>query len=979
MKGQPSVVTSENNPVAAGAPTGKAANAGPGEPIAVVGLSCRFPGAAGPAEFWKLLREGASAVTEVPPGRWDVPADAAPGTAPGTREGARRGGFLPDVDHFDAGFFGISPREAAAMDPQQRLVLELTWEALEDAGIVPASLRGTSTAVFVGTLRDDYTNLLYQYGADAVTQHTMTGVNRGVIANRVSYQLGLHGPSMTVDSAQSSSLVAVHLACESLRTGESTTAIAAGVNLNLLAENALTEERFGALSPDGVSYTFDARANGFVPGEGGGVVVLKPLSAALADGDRIHGVIRGTAVNNDGATEGLTVPGRDAQEQVLRLAHERAALGPDETVQYVELHGTGTPVGDPIEAAALGAALGADRAPGDPLLVGSVKTNIGHLEGAAGIAGLIKTLLSIAHRELPASLNFETPNPAIPLDELGLAVQREHSAWPRPDRPLVAGVSSFGMGGTNAHVVVAEAPSGAAAEPSAAGEATAEGAPESLAWVVSARSEDALRAQAGRLAAFAAQEDAPRPVDVGLSLATSRTVFAERAVVVGADRDELVAGLRALAEDRPSGAVVRADGDGTAAPGGTAFLFTGQGAQRTGMGLELYAAHPVYADAFDAVCAELDPLLDKPLREVIATGEELDRTGYTQPALFATEVALYRLLESWGVTPDYVAGHSIGELAAAHIAGVLTLPDAARLVAARARLMQELPTGGAMIALQATEDEVLPLVDEVADRLSVAAVNGPDSVVISGDEDAAETVAAHFRGLGRKTKRLTVSHAFHSPRMDAMLKEFHKVAKGLTYHEPRIPVVSTLTGRLAAGDDLRTPCYWSEQVRRAVRFADAVATLRDLGATTLLEIGPDAVLSPLSGATPALRAGRPEARTVLTAVATAFVRGADVDWAAVYGPWGGRRVALPTYAFQRRRHWFDATTRKEVLLPAADGGVRDEAISAAPRGALGERLAGLSGEERRRAVAELVTGHVRAVLEYGDDERLELRTPFQQL
>ncbi|MBD0424110.1 polyketide synthase, partial [Streptomyces sp. TRM S81-3] len=587
MKGQPSVVTSENNPVAAGAPTGKAAKAGPGEPIAVVGLSCRFPGAAGPAEFWSLLREGASAVTDVPPGRWDEPADA----APGTREGARRGAFLPDVDHFDAGFFGISPREAAAMDPQQRLVLELAWEALEDAGIVPATLRGTSTAVFVGTLRDDYTNLLYQYGAEAVTQHTMTGVNRGVIANRVSYHLGLHGPSMTVDAAQSSSLVAVHLACESLRAGESATALAAGVNLNLLAENAITEERFGALSPDGVSYTFDARANGFVPGEGGGVVVLKPLSAALADGDRIHGVIRGTAVNNDGTTEGLTVPGRDAQEQVLRLAHERAALGPDEAVQYVELHGTGTPVGDPVEAAALGAALGAGRAPGDPLRVGSVKTNIGHLEGAAGIAGLIKTLLSIRHRELPASLNFETPNPAIPLEELGLAVQREHTAWPHPDRPLVAGVSSFGMGGTNAHAVVAEAPAGQVAEPPAGiPDAGAQDAPQALAWVVSARSEAALRAQAGRLAAFAADEDAPRPVDVGHSLATSRTVFAERAVVVGGDREELVAGLRALADDRPSGALVRAAGDTSAEAGGIAFLFTGQGAQRTGMGMELYDA-----------------------------------------------------------------------------------------------------------------------------------------------------------------------------------------------------------------------------------------------------------------------------------------------------------------------------------------------------------------------------------------------------
>ncbi|WP_436846209.1 type I polyketide synthase, partial [Streptomyces chartreusis] len=623
-------MTSENNPVAAGTRTEKT------EPIAVVGLSCRLPGAGSSSAFWELLRGGASAVTDVPPGRWDE------------SSGARRGAFVDGVDQFDAGFFGISPREAAAMDPQQRIVLELAWEALEDAGIVPASLRGSRTAVFVGALRDDYTSMLYQYGTEAITQHTMTGVNRGVIANRVSYHLGLRGPSLTVDSAQSSSLVAVHLACESLRGGESTTAIAAGVNLNLLAENATTEERFGALSPDGVSYTFDARANGFVPGEGAGVVILKPLSAALADGDRVHGVIRSSAVNNDGATDGLTVPSRSAQEQVIRLAHERAALGPDERVQYVELHGTGTPVGDPIEAAALGAALGARRAAAgeSALRVGSVKTNIGHLEGAAGIAGLIKTLLSITHRELPASRNFETPNPAIALEELGLAVQREHSAWPEPDRPLVAGVSSFGMGGTNAHIVVAEAPATREPDP-----AEAQGTPLAvLPWVVTGHSEPALAAQAERLASFTGDAGAPDPVDTGYSLAVGRTLFDHRAVMVGADRDELLAGLRALAAGRPAPGLLR----GTVTGGtGTAFLFTGQGAQRVGMGQDLYAAFPTYAAAFDAVAAELDPLLDQPLHEVITTGEGLDQTGYTQPALFAVETALYRLLESWGITPDY--------------------------------------------------------------------------------------------------------------------------------------------------------------------------------------------------------------------------------------------------------------------------------------------------------------------------------------
>ncbi|MER7973499.1 polyketide synthase, partial [Streptomyces sp. NPDC096080] len=434
--------------------------------IAVVGLSCRLPGADGPAALWELLSTGTSAVTAVPEGRWQPvtaerasqPAgDGSGPTAAPSGAGTRRGGFLARLDTFDAAFFGISPREAVTMDPQQRLVLELAWEALEDAGILPAALAGSRTAVFVGTQRDDYSALLYQHGERAITQHTMAGVNRGVIANRVSYHLGLRGPSMTVDSAQSSSLVAVHLACESLRSGESEAAVVAGVHLNILAESAASAERFGGLSPDGTIYAFDARANGFVRGEGGGAVILKPLARAVADGDRVHGVILASAVNNDGATPGLTVPDRASQEQVLRRAYEKAAVDPA-AVQYVELHGTGTPVGDPIEAAALGAVLGSGRDPERPLRVGSVKTNIGHLEGAAGIAGLIKALLALSHRTIPASLNFATPNPRIPLAELGLRVQSAPSDWPEPDRTLLAGVSSFGMGGTNAHVVLAEHP-----------------------------------------------------------------------------------------------------------------------------------------------------------------------------------------------------------------------------------------------------------------------------------------------------------------------------------------------------------------------------------------------------------------------------------------------------------------------------------------------------------------------------------------
>ncbi|WP_410596604.1 SDR family NAD(P)-dependent oxidoreductase [Amycolatopsis sp. lyj-23] len=895
------------------------------EAIAVVGLSCRLPQAENPARLWQLLRDGRSAIGAPPAGRAGLP--------------ARPGGYLEDVSGFDAAFFGISPREAASMDPQQRLMLELAWEALEDARIVPPSLAGSRTGVFVGVIADDYAALTHQQGIDGITRHTLTGLNRGVVANRISYTLGLHGPSAAVDTGQSSSLVAVHLAVESLRRGESELAFAGGVNLNLVPDSTIGAERFGALSPDGRSFTFDARANGYVRGEGGGFVVLKPLSAAVADGDPVYCVLHGSAMNNDGTTEGLTVPGPAGQQDVLRQAYERAGVAADR-VQYVELHGTGTKLGDPIEASALGAVLGGGRGSGAELRVGSVKTNVGHLEGAAGIVGLLKAVLCLHHRELVPSLNFQTPNPGIAFDEWKLAVQREAEPWPRPDEPLYAGVSSFGMGGTNCHVVLSDWTAEPAQLPGA------EPRRGAVPWVLSGRSAEAVAGQARRLVSFLAERPELDVTAVGRALAVSRARFDHRAVVVGEDREELLAGAGALAAGLPAAGVV----SGRVAAGSVAFLFSGQGSQRVGMGRELYAAEPVFAAAFDEVVAALDVHLDRSLADVIEGEPDLlSRTEFTQPALFAIEVALFRLLAHYGVTPDYLVGHSVGELAAAHLAGVLSLEDAARLVCARARLMGAVTTGGAMVALNAGEERVSGWLRPGVD---VAGFNSPANTVISGDETAVLEVLELARAEGVKATRLKVSHAFHSAHLDGMLAELTEVARELTYSPPRIPVVSNVTGELV---EEFTAEYWAVQARSAVRFADGVATLAGLGVTAFVELGPDGTLAGLTAeclaegvvVVPLLRKDRAEKRSLLTALGAVHAHGVDVDWTGFLP--GSALAELPTYAFQRRRYWLDG--------PAA------EPERPAPRG---DRL-------------DLVRAHVAAVLGHGSAQDVDVDTTFKDL
>nr|APD72067.1 type I polyketide synthase 2 [Streptomyces sp.] len=897
----------------------------PPEPVAVIGTACRLPGAAGPDAFWQLLRDGRSAITEAPADRWlDAPVRV------------RRGGFLDRVADFDADFFGVTPREAASMDPQQRLALELGWESMESAGIAPVSVRGTGLGVFIGAIADDYARLTATAGPEAVTPHTLAGLSHGVIANRLSHRLGARGASMTVDTGQSSSLVAVYLACQSLWSGESDIALAGGVQLNLTGAATVSVERFGGLSPDGECWTFDARANGYVRGEGGAMVVLKPLRRALADGDEVWCVIRGGAVNNDGGGQDLTTPDPDAQRAVIEAAYERAGVAPS-AVQYVELHGTGTRVGDPVEAQALGASLGRFRPTGRPLLVGSAKTNVGHLEAAAGITGLLKVVLALRAGEIPASLNYRDPNPRIPMAEARLRVHDRLGAWPRPDEPLIAGVSSLGMGGTNCHLVLEAVPAPATAAPGPVGHTLP------LPYAVSGHDPVALRAQARRLAAWVREHPDPRPADLAASLVTTRTAFPRRAVVVANGLGTLLTRLDALGEGTPGAGTVEGETDG----GGTAVLFTGQGAQRPGMGRELYTAHPGFAAAFDAVCEHLDPALDRPLRDVLwaepgSPGAGLvHRTEYAQPGLFAFEVALYRFVTGLGVRPALLLGHSVGELAAAHVAGVLSLPDACALVAARGRLMQALPEGGAMTAVEATEEEVGAALVGLEERVGIAAVNGPRAVVVSGDTDVVDRLAAHWRAEGHRTRRLQVGHAFHSPRMAGMLDAFRTVARSVSYAPPRLPVVSTVTGNLAAPAALCDPEYWVRNVRACVRFLDGVRRLDAAGVTTYLELGPDTVLATMarSGAPggrrflAAARADRPESETVVAALAGLYTGGAEVNLAAVAG--GGRRVPLPTYAFRRRRHWLPdaapAATPPAVPVPVPESVSVSVPAEASPR------------------------------------------------
>ncbi|MEU4981261.1 SDR family NAD(P)-dependent oxidoreductase [Streptomyces sp. NPDC021969] len=953
-----------------------------GEPVAIVGMSCRFPGGVtSPEELWQLVADGADAITGFPAERgWDADALYDPDPDASGKSYAREGGFLADAQDFDANAFGISPREALAMDPQQRLLLETSWEAIEHARIAPSSLRGSRTGVFTGVMYHDYGTL-----ADPVPQEVEgylgTGNSGSVASGRVAYTFGLEGPAVTVDTACSSSLVALHMAARSLQTGECDLALAGGVTVMATPGTFIEFSRQRGLSPDGRCKAFGASADGVGWGEGVGLLLVERLSDARRNGHRILAVLRGSAVNQDGASNGLTAPHGPSQQRVIRQALHSAGLVTGD-VDVVEAHGTGTTLGDPIEAQALLATYGQGRTDGQPLWLGTVKSNIGHAQAAAGVAGIIKMVEAMRHEVLPRTLHADEPSPHVDWNAGEVRLLTEQRDWTRGDRPRRAAVSSFGISGTNAHVIIEE-PSNE--QPSNEQPSNERPSDEKLVvWPLSGHDGLALGAQAERLHRHLTDRPGLDVGDIARSLATTRSHLEARAAVVGADRAELLAELALLAEGRLGPASVR----GTVTGGGLAFLFTGQGAQRLGMGRTLHAAHPAFAAAFDAAVAGFEAAgLD--IRSLM-WGEDpaaLNRTAAAQASLFTVEVALYRLLESWGVVPDAVAGHSVGELAAAHVAGVLDLTDACRLVAARGALMDDLPSGGGMLAVAAGEADVAA---ELPDGVWIAAVNGPAATVVSGALDALAPLADQWREQGLRVRPLEVSHAFHSPLMEPVLDDFRAVLATLDFHPPVHDV--TTTGGPGRWDD---PEYWVRQLREPVRFADAITAQEGAGARTFLEIGPDGVLAALgqqcstedSAFVPALLRDHPEDTQLLRAVAELHVRGVRADWRALtagaeagagvgagVGAAAGVRadVDLPTYAFQRQGYWLDPTA------PAAAGVVRTPIRQADPDGspALVARLAGLDEAGRLRALTELVRTEAAAVLGHAAGTDLRSDRPF---
>jgi acyl transferase domain-containing protein len=882
------------------------------EPIAIIGMGCRFPGADCIESFWKLLATGADAVREVPQSRWKIDDyyDANP-DAPG-KMSSRWGGFLDAIDQFDPEFFGISPREATFMDPQQRLLLEVSWEALENAGQSPRDLAACQTGIFVGLTSDEYAQLSYRDGdLSRFNAYFASGTARSIAGGRISYVLGLEGPNMSIDTACSSSLVALHSACMHLRMRECRMALAGGVTVVLSPEIAIAFSKAHMLAADGRCKAFDARADGFVRSEGCGVVVLKRLSDAEADGDHILALIRGSAVNQDGRSSGMTAPNGAAQKAVVRAALKQAGVRPEQ-IGYVEAHGTGTSLGDPIEAHALAEVLGSGREKENPLVIGSVKTNLGHLEAAAGIAGLIKTVLVLEHQRIPAHLHFEQINPHIDWGGVPVEIPLRARPWPRSERRRLAGVSSFGFSGTNAHLILEEAPEQTPPRP--------QDEPPLHLLAVSARSESALR-KLGKRYAAALGEAEVSPGDFCFSLNAGRAHFEYRLAVRGSSREQL---REALLKALPGRRVVDREGVRPV------FLFPGQGAQYSSMGKQLFESHPVFRSAIEQCAKLLEGQLETPLLDLLwgASTHLLDQTAYSQPCLFAIEYALSVLWRSWEVEPAALLGHSVGEYVAASVAGVYSLSDGLKLICRRGRLMQNAGGSGVMSAIHAPENRIREALRGLEQGVSIAAINAPESGVISGYEEQVRIAEDRLLQAGFTARRLKVSHGFHSPQMNGMRSEFEQVLGEIAFQSPAVPIISSVTGRPVSGNEMSRPAYWSRQVSEPVLFQAALETLRASGHTVFLEVGPGTVLTglgrqsvdlPQAAWLASIRPGREEWSDMLHSLGELYVRGAEIDWAAFDRPFCRRKMPLPTYPFERQRYWITPPLRSSQPVPAPPG------------------------------------------------------------
>ena len=928
--------------------------------IAIVGLAARFPGGPDPNTFWEMLRDGRDGVTEIPGDRWDADAFYDPDPETAGKMATRHAGFILDIAGFDAQFFGISPREAMYMDPQHRLMLETSWHALENAGLAPSSLTGTRGGVFMGLSTHDYLALLSEKQTYShIDAYFGTGTSPAAATGRISYRLGFEGPAVTVDTACSSSLVAVHQASQALRSGECDLALAGGVNVLLTPATMINFSRARMLAPDGRCKTFDAAADGYVRGEGCGVIVLKRLNDALRDGDRIRAVIRGSAVNQDGASGGLTVPNGRAQQRVIADALKQAGLEPHE-VDYLEAHGTGTSLGDPIEAQAAAAVYGTGRDKDHPLLIGSVKTNIGHLEAAAGIAGIIKVVLAMEHRTLPRHLHFQTPSPHIPWDRLAVEVVRETRPWHANGKRRTAGVSSFGFSGTNGHVLLEEAP---IVEPVVAAEATPERKHHVLA--ISARSQEALRELLGRYRAWLDAHPEADIADVCNMAAVGRSHLEYRSAMVVDSRDRARDLLSAFAEERPMPGLVT----GTASdPPKTAWLFTGQGSQYVGMGRQLYESQPMFRQTLEYCQDVLRGELERPLLEVMFEDDErLRNTTYAQPALFALEMALARLWRHWGLEPDVVLGHSVGEYAAACVAGVFSLEDGLRLMARRGRLFGSLPAGGRMAAVFAHAHAVEEKLGDFP-CLSIAAFNGAHTVV-SGPGADVEAVAQAFREKEMRADPLDTSHAFHSALLDPVLDQFEEFARGIEYRAAGRALISNRTGKVL-GQTMLDAGYWRRHARQSVQFAESVETLAQLGCKVLLEIGPQAVLTAMAlrawphgretaRAVASLRRETPDDRQMMEALAQLYAAGSRPDFRNFDSAWKRRKLDIPNYPFQRKHFWFQA----KATITSPDSYAPSEVVKLLDAGQIDELAAQVNGHEdaaaTRRILQSLAEHHQR--------------------